>query len=384
MKDEELYKKEELNSQKINIDILPLLAQLYKKKLSVIITTFIFGIIGIISAFTADRDYTASEVVVPEQEQDMKSSLMNSLSSFMDLSTAAGSEEGAYNVTIFPEMATSKPFLASLLKVDVMPSEKSKVRKETKKSKMTLYEYFTDPCRLTWKDKLMGGIKKLLHLDKKEPNSNIATINITRYTKKQEDLLNSLEKKVDVVINKKTGITTISFTADDPAVAQQIADTISCRLQDMVIDYKTLKAKEKLEYYTKISDEARVRLINLQKKYAAAADENFFVELQSIKSNIDRIEQDAILAQDAYNTIEKQRISALMEVQDAKPVFVVLEPSCYPNKANSSRTVKVIIYALLGFILSSAWAIFGSQLRTTWKRDWDVIKSNKTTKDENN
>lgn len=299
---------------------------------------------------------------------------MNSLSSFMDLSTAAGSEEGAYNVTIFPEMATSKPFLASLLKVDVMPSEKSKVRKETKKSKMTLYEYFTDPCRLTWKDKLMGGIKKLLHLDKKEPNSDIATINITRYTKKQEDLLNSLEKKVDVVINKKTGITTISFTADDPAVAQQIADTISCRLQDMVIDYKTLKAKEKLKYYTKISDEARVRLINLQKKYAAAADENFFVELQSIKSNIDRIEQDAILAQDAYNTIEKQRISALMEVQDAKPVFVVLEPAYFPNKANSGRAVKVMLYTLLGFILSSIWAIFGTKFMDNCKSGWKVIK----------
>lgn len=374
MKDEELYKKEELNSQKINIDILPLLANLYKKKLTVIITTFIFGIIGIISAYTADRDYTASEVVVPEQEQDMKSSLMNSLSSFMDLSTAAGSEEGAYNVTIFPEMATSKPFLASLLKVDVMPSEKSKVRKETKKSKMSLYDYYTDPCRLTWKDKLMGRIKKMLHLTKNEPNGNINKIDITHYTKKQEDILKSLEKKVDVVINKKTGITTISFTADDPAVAQQIADTISCRLQDMVIDYKTLKAKEKLKYYTKISDEARVRLINLQKKYAAAADENFFVELQSIKSNIDRIEQDAILAQDAYNTIEKQRISALMEVQDAKPVFVVLEPAYFPNKANSGRAVKVMLYTLLGFILSSIWAIFGTKFMDNCKSGWKVIK----------
>lgn len=374
MKDEELYKKEELNSQKINIDILPLLANLYKKKLTVIITTFIFGIIGIISAYTADRDYTASEVVVPEQEQDMKSSLMNSLSSFMDLSTAAGSEEGAYNVTIFPEMATSKPFLASLLKVDVMPSEKSKVRKETKKSKISLYDYYTDQCRLTWKDKLMGGIKKMLHLTKNEPNGNINKIDITHYTKKQEDILKSLEKKVDVVINKKTGITTISFTADDPAVAQQIADTISCRLQDMVIDYKTLKAKEKLKYYTKISDEARVRLINLQKKYAAAADENFFVELQSIKSNIDRIEQDAILAQDAYNTIEKQRISALMEVQDAKPVFVVLEPAYFPNKANSGRAVKVMLYTLLGFILSSIWAMFGTKFMDNCKSGWKVIK----------
>lgn len=84
MKDEELYKKEEINSQKINIDVLPLLSKLYHKKLVVIIVTIIFIIVGIINAFTSDRDYTASEVVVPEQEQDMKSSLMNSLSSFMD------------------------------------------------------------------------------------------------------------------------------------------------------------------------------------------------------------------------------------------------------------------------------------------------------------
>ena len=111
MKDEELYKKEEANSQKINIDVLPLLSNLYHRKLVVIIVTIIFAIIGVIMAFTSDRDYTASEVVVPEQEQDMKSSLMNSLSSFMDLSSVTGSDEGAYNVTIFPEMAVILGYL---------------------------------------------------------------------------------------------------------------------------------------------------------------------------------------------------------------------------------------------------------------------------------
>ena len=137
MKDEELYKKEEINSQKINIDVLPLLSKLYHGKLVVIIVTIIFTIVGIINAFTSDRDYTASEVVVPEQEQDMKSSLMISLSSFMDLSSVAVSDEGAYNVTIFPEMATSKPFLASLLKCNVSPSPKSKIRKKTGKVNMS-------------------------------------------------------------------------------------------------------------------------------------------------------------------------------------------------------------------------------------------------------
>lgn len=377
MKDEELYKKEELNSQKINIDILPLLANLYKHKWLVLITTFIFGVIGIITAFTADRDYTASEVVVPEQEQDMKSSLMNSLSSFMDLTSATGSDEGAYNVTIFPEMATSKPFLASLLTVKVMPSEKNKIRKARNKKEFTLYDYYTDPSRITFSDKIMGGIKKALSSEKAEPKGDINKIDNTHYTKEQEDLISSLGKKVDIVINKKTGITTISFTSDDPAVSQQIADTISCRLQAMVINYKTLKAKEKLKYYTKISDEARTRLIRLQKKYAAAADENFFVELQSIKSNIDRIEQDAILAQDAYNTIEKQRISALMEVQDAKPVFVVLEPASYPNKPKAGRAVKVLLYGLCGFILSGLWAMFGEEFSKNWKKNWAIVKNKK-------
>ena len=377
MKYEELYKKEELNSQKINIDILPLLANLYKHKWLVLITTFIFGVIGIITAFTADRDYTASEVVVPEQEQDMKSSVMNSLSRFMDLTSATGSDEGAYNVTIFPEMATSKPFLASLLTVKVMPSEKNKIRLARNKKEFTLYDYYTDPSRITFSDKIMGGIKKLISLEKAEPKGDINKIDNTHYTKDQEDLISSLGKKVDIVINKKTGITTISFTSDDPAVSQQIADTISCRLQAMVINYKTLKAKEKLKYYTKISDEARIRLIKLQRKYAAAADENFFVELQSIKSNIDRIEQDAILAQDAYNTIEKQRISALMEVQDAKPVFVVLEPASYPNKPKPGRAVKVLLYGLCGFILSGLWAMFGEEFSKNWKKNWAIVKNKK-------
>ena len=49
MKDEELYKKEEINSQKINIDVLPLLSKLYHKKLVVIIVTIIFIIVGIIN-----------------------------------------------------------------------------------------------------------------------------------------------------------------------------------------------------------------------------------------------------------------------------------------------------------------------------------------------
>lgn len=381
MKDQELYEKEKANSQKLNIDLLPLLAKLYHKKLFVCTISIAFGILGIIVALTSDRKYTASEVVVPEQEQDMKSSLMNSLSSFMDISTAVGSEEGAYNVAIFPEMASSKPFLASLLKVKVIPSPKKKGNmsgNDTKRKPVTLYDYYTDPSKMSLSERVIGSVAKMIHLTKVDSLENSKAINYTHFTKKQEGLIKLLDKSTDIVINKKTGITTISFTIDDPYIAQQMADTISVRLQQMVTDYKTIKAKEKLAYYTKMSKEARIHLLQLQKRYAAAADENFFVQLQSVKGNIDRLEQDAILAENAYSTIEKQRISAEMELQDKKPVFVVLEPAVYPNKANSGRAIVVIMYGMLGFILSSIWAIWGSDIVKQTRESWRIIKSTKS------
>ena len=381
MKDQELYEKEKANSQKLNIDILPLLAKLYHKKLFVCTFSIAFGILGIIVALTSDRKYTASEVVVPEQEQDMKSSLMNSLSSFMDISTAVGSEEGAYNVTIFPEMASSKPFLASLLKVKVIPSPKKKGNmsgNDTKQKPVTLYDYYTDPSKMSLSERLIESVAKMIHLTKMDSLENSKVINFTHFTKKQEGLIKLLDNSTDIVINKKTGITTISFTIDDPYIAQQMADTISVRLQQMVTDYKTIKAKEKLAYYTKMSKEARIHLLQLQKRYAAAADGNFFVQLQSVKGNIDRLEQDAILAENAYSTIEKQRISAEMELQDKKPVFVVLEPAVYPNKANASRAIVGIMYGMLGFILSSRWGIGGNGIVKHTRESWRIIKSTKS------
>ena len=248
MKDQELYEKEKANSQKLNIDILPLLAKLYHKKLFVCTISIAFGILGIIVALTSDRKYTASEVVVPEQEQDMKSSLMNSLSSFMDISTAVGSEEGAYNVTIFPEMASSKPFLASLLKVKVIPSPKKKGNmsgNDTKQKPVTLYDYYTDPSKMSLSERLIESVAKMIHLTKMDSLENSKVINFTHFTKKQEGLIKLLDNSTDIVIKKKTGITTISFTIDDPYIAQQMADTISVRLQQMVTDYKQIKAKEK-------------------------------------------------------------------------------------------------------------------------------------------
>ena len=66
-----------------------------------------------------------------------------------------------------------------------------------------------------------------------------------------------------------------------------------------------------------------------------------------------------------------------MEVQDAKPVFVVLEPASYPNKPKPGRAVKVLLYGLCGFILSGLWAMFGEEFSKNWKKNWAIVKNKK-------
>lgn len=34
---------------------------------------------------------------------------------------------------------------------------------------MSLYDYYTDSTRITTTDKILGGIKKMMHLEKKTP-----------------------------------------------------------------------------------------------------------------------------------------------------------------------------------------------------------------------
>jgi hypothetical protein len=51
---------------------------------------------------------------------------------------------------------------------------------------------------------------------------------------------------------------------------------------------------------------------------------------------------------------------ARAKVQEAKPVFAIIEPATVPLKASStSRIIKIFEYIFLGVVGTIAWVLFG-------------------------
>ena len=121
-------------------------------------------------------------------------------------------------------------------------------------------------------------------------------------------------------------------------------------------EVKEIVAALKKEYY------------DAQKRYADYSDANRNVVLQSVLNERERLQNEKTLALQLYTTVSTQLQMARAKVQEAKPVFAVVEPATIPRNASStSRSMMVIMYTLIGGVLAAAWVLFGEDLLKKFK-----------------
>ena len=61
---------------------------------------------------------------------------------------------------------------------------------------------------------------------------------------KELQKIESLKKKIIASVDKKTSMTTVSVTFQNPKVAAVVADSVVRKLQEYIIDYRTTKQKK--------------------------------------------------------------------------------------------------------------------------------------------
>ena len=171
--------------------------------------------------------------------------------------------------------------------------------------------------------------------------------------------MKALRQSISVNVNNKTGVTNISVTMDDRRIVTQVADTVCKMLQNYVIDYRTKKAKSDYDYYVKLADEAHEKLVKAQAAYAARVDYDRGVILQSVNSVRQRLQEEANLANQVYTQMVQQREMAKAKIQEAKPVYAVVQPATMPQFPMNSRKSRVLVFGFLGFFLACAWVAFG-------------------------
>ena len=71
---------------------------------------------------------------------------------------------------------------------------------------------------------------------------------------------------------------------------------------------------------------------------------------------------------EVYRTVENQLYMAKAKVQEAKPVFAIVEPASVPLKPSStSRKMILIGIVFLAVMAAAAWVLFGEDILNTIK-----------------
>ena len=350
-----------------SIDWQDLLSKAWRGKKFIITVTVVFMFLGLISALTMTRIYTSKVTLVPELGKSTSSSL-SSISSMLGLGgMTMGSSADAYHVTVYPEVVASTPFVAKMFDMRVTDPKKG--------IDTTLIGYLSRE-RFSIGNVIGYVTKPIFSLfSNKEEETKGNELNLFHLTKEQDRIVKTMNKAIQVDVDKKTGETTIQVTMDNPVIAATVADTVCKHLREYIVEYRTRKAREDLENYKKIADESYQRYLKASKAYAYYQDHNRGLILNAVISEGSRLSNELQIASQLYQQMKLQAEMARGKVIDEKPVFAIIQPATVPLLPQNSRAKVLIIWTFIGFVISCAWVLYGKEYWQKGKTMLNEIKS---------
>lgn len=363
------------NNQQVNmeIDLRALIHNLWNKRKTILKIMGIGLLIGIVIAFSIPKTYKVDITLSPESGQNGNSSNLAGMASMLGIGGIGGSSQDAVNSTMFPDLIKSTPFILEMYNVEVTPQKSQHAMKlsdyiDTQKSPWWGYIFKLPGMAI-------NGIRSLF-ISNKNTNDSNNIIDPFRLTGEQNGKIALIKGALSATTDSKSNMTIVSATFQDPEVAAAVADSAVAKLQEYIIDYRTRKAQEDCNYLEKLCKERKEEYYKAQKAYADFMDANRNVVLQRTQAEGTRLQNDMSIAFQIYSQVETQLQVARAKVQEAKPVFAIVEPATVPlSPSGPNKKIIIIAFMFLGFIGSSAWILFGKEL-------WQSLRD--TNKESNN
>ena len=327
--------------EELEIDLMEYVRKLWAARKMLLKVAGIGAIVGVIIALSIPKQYTVEVTLSPESGKSGGGSLSGMAAMLGIGGMSLGSEADALNVSLFPDIVASTPFILELFNAHVTTLD-GEVD--------TTFVAYLDEQKAPWWGAVMGlpgaaigGVKSLFS-DKEEEEGN--RLDPFHLTEDQAKKVEAMRKAITADVDKKTGITTVTVTLQDPMVTAAITDTVVVKLQEYITAYRVSKAQQDCAYLEQLYKERQQEYYVAQQNYANYMDANKGVVLQSALTERERLQNDMNLAYQVYSQVATQLQVARAKVQEAKPVFAVVEPASVPLLP--SGTSKKVI--LVGFI----------------------------------
>lgn len=315
----------------------------------VLITTFLLSCIYLLSI---PNYYNCNVILAPELSRSGSSSSLLSLANSFGVKLGSGTSNGeALFPTLYPDMVSSVDFKTKLFPIQVHKKDSARV--------MTYYDYLLNEQKTPWWGRAISGTMRFLFalIAKPDPINNTPQLDPFQLTKEQKAIADMVGNKVSCNVNNKTLVITINVTDQDPLICATVADSVKTHLQQAITDYRTRKARVDLEYNQKLFRETKARYDKARQAYAAFADANQDVILESVRSKRADLENEMQIQYNAYTQVAAQLTAASARVQEETPAFTTIQSATVPvKKAGPARAKKLLIFLFLAFIGTTVWA----------------------------
>ena len=341
-----------MTNDKETIDLRVIIKKLFCKKRLFVKTLAWAFCLSCIWILPQPRYYTTSVTLAPEMESAPSGGSLSSLASSFGLNLGNMVSSDAIYPTLYPDVMESSNFIVGLFNV--------KVKNEDGDLTTDYYTYLKDHQKISiysvpfvW---LKGMLAEMFPDDDNtdglagKANGN-GTVDQFCLTKKQNSIVDMIRKNITCSVDKKTDVITITVQDQDKLICATMADTARVKLQDFIIEYRTRKAKTDLDYYTKLTNEAKKEYEDARKKYSDFADSNTNLSLASYKSKEEDLENDMQIKYNTYTTMNTQMQMAKAKVQERTPAFTILQGSSVPHKpAGPKRMLFVFAMMFVTFV----------------------------------
>ena len=318
------------------------------------ITLAVTFVLSCILILCVPRSYSSSIMLAPEINADPGGTIGSIAANFgIDINDMQTTD--AITPLLYPDLADDNRFICSLFNVKVKSADGT--------VNCTYYEYLLNHQKHAWWSSIFKWFNKLIKsimpaekdFGGKQEES---TFNPYWLNKEQHTIAGLIRNSISIHTDKKTGVSLVAAEAQDPLICKTIADSTCAHLQDFITDYRTSKARNDVEYYGKLTEEAKEDYEKARHRYVDFADSNIGPVLERYRSKQTDLENDMQLKYNNYTTLNTQLLAAKAKVQEKTPAFAVLEGAAVPQRASKpKRMVFVMMMCFLAFGACLLWTL---------------------------
>jgi uncharacterized protein involved in exopolysaccharide biosynthesis len=352
------------DSQREEVNLLNIILYLWSEKITILKVVSVFFVLGLFLAFGMKKEYKSECTFILEDKTggSRVSGILAQFGGIAGLNFGGMKSEGMISPELYQTVVHSTPFLVKIMndtinvqKFDTALVISEYLTKWEKPSPIGYLKIFT----IGLPGLILKNIRSSKPVPPNQQYSSGADGKLLRLSEETEALLEGLKSRVSIVLEKESGILRLTTKMPDPVASAEVAAIVYNDLTEYLIKYKIDKAQVDFNFISERTSEARNRYESYQEKLAGFRDNNKNVTSAYFRTEEERLNSEYQLAFNVFNGLSQQLEESRIRVQEAMPVFKIINPVKIPlRKSSPKRSFILMSMIFLGGLTGVGLVLF--------------------------